>query len=77
VHALHRLAHDFDRARAASHNAGAQRRKIEFSKIGVVHFGYKHRRHTVDGGAAFRRDRLQRGERIKAFAREHHGRAVG
>ena len=57
-------------------NAGAQRRKVEFSKLGVVHLGDKHRRHAVDRCTAFLCDRLESGEWVKSFARIDHCRPV-
>ena len=74
--ALDRSLHDLDRARAAGHDAGAQRGQIEFREVGVVHLGDEHRRHAVECRAALGLDRLQGGERIEAFARIDHRRAV-
>jgi hypothetical protein len=72
---MHRGAgafHHLDRARAAGHHAGAQRRKVEFREIGVVHLGDKHCRHAIYGSAPLRLDGFESGQWIETFARIDH-----
>ena len=76
VHLLVDALHHLDRAGRAGHDAGAQRRQIEFRKLGMIEFGDEHGRHAVQRRAFFLLDGLQRRQRIKAFAGIDHGRAA-
>ena len=76
VHLLHDAAHDVDGARRARHNARAQRGEVELAEARVLQFGDKHGGHAVDRGAALLGNGLERGQRVKVFRRNHHGRAV-
>ena len=46
-------------------------------ELGMAELGDEHRRHAVERRAALGLDRLQRRQRIEAFAGIDHGRAVG
>src|ERR1051325_1184535 len=65
VHLTDDLPHDVDRTGSAGHDSGAQRLDLEAAEAGMVELRDEHRRHPVDGGAAFRLDRPQRRVRIE------------
>src|SRR6266481_82696 len=48
VHLFVDATHHLDRAGRAGHDAGSQRRQIEFGKLGMVEFGDEHGRHTIE-----------------------------
>ena len=76
VHLVDDALHHLDRARTAGHDAGAQRRKVEFRKIGMVERADEHGRHAVEGRAALFRHGLQHGERIEGLCRIDQRRAM-
>ena len=69
--------HHLDRAGRARHDAGAQRGEIEAAEVRMIEFGDEHGRHAVQRGAAFLGHRLERRQRVEAFAREDHAGAMG
>src|SRR6266851_4935921 len=73
VHLFVDAPHHLDRAGRAGHDAGAQRRQIEFGKFGMVEFGDEHGRHTIERRALLTLDGLQRRQRIEALAGIDHG----
>src|ERR1700733_14117568 len=76
VHVTDAAAHHLDRAGGAGHHAGAQARQIELVEVWMVQFSDEHGWDTVQRRAVFVCHRLQRCERIEAFAGEHNCRAV-
>ena len=76
AHFLRDALHHLDRARAAGHDAGPQRRQISPRIVFVLEHGDEHRGHAVERGAALLFDGRQRRAGLKAFGRKHHRRAV-
>ena len=73
VHLLVDAPHHLDRAGRAGHDAGSQRRQVEFGKLGMVEFGDEHGRYAVERRALLTLDGLQCRQRIESFAGIDHG----
>ncbi len=77
MHVLHHPPHQRRGTERAGHDARAQAAQVEVVELGMIQHGGEHRRHPVQGRAALRLDRLQRGQRVEPLARKHHLRAIG
>jgi hypothetical protein len=77
MHARHHVAHHFDRARRARHNAGAQAGQIETGELGMAENGDEHGGDAVQACAALGLDGLQHGERVEPFGWADHASAMG
>src|SRR6185503_14111839 len=67
IHLAYRPLHQRLRTERTRHYPSAQRAQVEPSKVRVLHFSEKHRRHTVDGSATLPLDGFKHLSSIEEF----------